>query len=91
MAEEVVRTQRQAHDEVQARREEAHRLLREARVEADELRRQARAMLDEARGEVTRLRERRDQITAELGQLSGVITALAVPERPDPTDEDALS
>lgn len=39
-------------------------------------------MLDRARAEVASLASRREDITKQLGHLSGVIDALAVPERP---------
>ena len=60
-----------------------------ARAEADELRTQARRTLEDARAEIALLARRRDGITAELGQLSGVIQALAVPHPHPPTTEDA--
>lgn len=45
-------------------------------------------MVAAARGEVTELTDRRNAIAAELGQLSGVIEALAVEEgRPRPTPD----
>lgn len=43
------------------------------------MRERARAMLDDARSEVTSLTQRRDDIVHELGEVSGVIAALAVP------------
>ena len=57
-----------------------------ARTEADQLRAEARTMLDRARAEVAALAKRRDDITAQLGTLSGVIEALAVPESAPPDD-----
>ena len=51
-------------------------------------------MLERARGEVARLASRRDNIATELGNLSGVIEALAVPvpvvnaPEPDPQPAD---
>ena len=54
----------------------------QARHEADELRAQARRIVEEARAEVALLARQRDGITEELGQLSGVIQALAVPTPP---------
>src|SRR5204863_444691 len=68
-----------AQDESRRPREEATTYLSDARQEADQLRAQARRTLEEARDEVAILLRRRDEITAELGQLSGVIQALAVP------------
>jgi hypothetical protein len=54
-------------------------------------------MLERARAEVASLASRREDITRQLGSLSGVINALAVPEHqptpatpsndPAPTDE----
>jgi hypothetical protein len=46
-------------------------------------------MLERARSEVAALASRRQDITTQLGHLSGVINALAVPERSaDPPDTD---
>jgi hypothetical protein len=42
------------------------------------MRASARRILEDARAEVARLEERRDAIAGELGNLSGVIEALAV-------------
>jgi hypothetical protein len=39
-------------------------------------------MLDRARTEVAALASRRQDITPQLGHLSGVIDALAVPDKP---------
>ena len=47
-------------------------------------------MLAEAREEVAVLARRRDAITGELGQLSGVIQALAVSESPDEVAPEAV-
>jgi hypothetical protein len=86
---EVIRIQREAQDESRRLREEATAYLSDARTEADQLRAQARRSLDEAREEITILGRRRDEITAELGQLSGVIQALSVPAIPDrPTRQE---
>lgn len=60
-------------------RAEAVQLLREARNDADRVRREADEMLWKSRAEVSRLAARRDNIASELGHLSGVIEALAVP------------
>ena len=78
--EEVVRLRAEAAEELRFAREEAAETLRTAQAEADEVRSRARTLLDEARAEVTELRGRRDRITGELSQLSGVIEALAVPD-----------
>ena len=60
-------------------RAEVTDLVADARREADELRTEAHELLDSARTEVAALSRRRDEIAAELSQLSGVIEALAVP------------
>jgi hypothetical protein len=55
------------------------------------MRAQARRTLEDARAEIALLARRRDGITAELGQLSGVIQALAVPtptQPPPPQDPE---
>jgi hypothetical protein len=57
-------------------------LTDEARADADRIRREAREMLERARAEVDALARRRSDITSQLGALSGVIDALAVPNRP---------
>jgi hypothetical protein len=54
----------------------------EARADADRIREEARTMLERARAEVSVLAGRREDITRQLGHLSGVIEALAVPESP---------
>ena len=64
-------------------REESSRTISSARAEADELRSKARSILAEARAEVAVLSAHRDEISKQLGDLSGVIEALAVAERPD--------
>ena len=45
-------------------------------------------MLERARSEVAALASRRQDITTQLGHLSGVIDALSVPERPTRTAAD---
>jgi chromosome segregation ATPase len=89
VADEVVRLRAEASEELRNARGEAAETLSRAQSEAEELRATARRLLDEARAEVTELRERRDRITGELSQLSGVIEALAVPDdqRPTPHEE----
>ena len=79
VAEEVTRSQRTAQDELRNAREQTVAHVVEARREADAIRASARTMLEDARQEVAVLSRRRDEIAAELGQLSGVIQALAVP------------
>ncbi|MGL5859580.1 MAG: hypothetical protein ACRC35_14475 [Angustibacter sp.] len=82
-ADNLSRAQVEAHMVRRNAREEAGRMVTGARAEADQLRTRARRLLDEARGQVTTLVDRREAIERELGSLSGVIEALAVPEFPD--------
>jgi hypothetical protein len=79
---QVGKAQREAEQARREARAEAVRLVSDARSEADQLRRSARTMLDDARGEVAALTTRRDAIAEELGRLSGVISALSVPDPP---------
>ena len=58
---------------------EAQQIEAQAREHADDLRAQARKLLADAEARVAALNQRRDEITKELTQLSGVIEALAVP------------
>ena len=88
VAEEVVRLRAEAAEELRSAREEAAETLRTAQAEAEEVRSRARTLLDDARAEVTELRGRRDRITGELSQLSGVIEALAVPDDERATNDD---
>jgi hypothetical protein len=89
IAQEVLHKQHTADDELRRARAESARVVAAAREEADELRAQARRTLEEAREEIALLARRRDGITAELGQLSGVIQALAVPtSHPSPHTQD---
>ncbi|MBI4900277.1 MAG: hypothetical protein HY829_07350, partial [Actinobacteria bacterium] len=81
--------QRETYESVRATREDAIELLATARTEADQVRREARAQLDKARAEVGTLARRRDDINAQLGHLSGVIEALAVPDEAGPTTQQA--
>ena len=80
-AEAVARLQTEAHEHRRAVRDEATATLAAARADADTSRAEARDLLTQARAEVKVLADRRDDITAQLGNLSGVIEALAVPER----------
>ncbi len=80
-AAEVEKLHREAHADRRAAREELVRTLAQAREEADRLRAQAREAVDAARAEVHTLAARRDDINTQLGHLSNVIEALAVPER----------
>jgi hypothetical protein len=59
----------------------------EARQRADTVRAEAQAAVERARAEVHTLAARRDAITAQLGNLSGVIDALAVSDDPTPSDD----
>ena len=84
LPQDVLRRRRDADDELRRARAESATLVAAGREEADELRAQARRMLEDAREEIALLVRRRDGITAELGELSGVIQALAVPNPTDP-------
>lgn len=84
VAEEVTRSRAEAAEDRRRAREESLTLVTEGRAEADQLREGARRALERARAEIAQLQSQRDGIAAELGQLSGVIEALSVPER-EPT------
>jgi hypothetical protein len=79
-ATDVSRLQTEAHEQRRAVRDEATAILAAARTDADTSRAEARELLTQARAEVRALAERRDDINAQLGHLSGVIEALAVPQ-----------
>jgi hypothetical protein len=79
-AAELARAQRELHDLRRAAKDDELRIMSEARVQADEIRAEARHMVSEARAEVAELARRREAIAGELGNLSGVIEALAVAE-----------
>ena len=79
-ASEVARLQTEAHQHRRAVREEATTILAAARADADSSRAETRDLLAHARAEVAVLAQRRDDITEQLGHLSGVIEALAVSE-----------
>lgn len=79
---DVEKLQREAHENRRSARTELVQTIADARAEADTLRADARRILAEARGEVEVLTRRRNDITSQLGNLSGVIEALAVSERP---------
>jgi len=72
--------QRETYESARSTREEAIAMLAKARTDADQVRTDARTQLDKARAEVATLARRRDDINAQLGHLSGVIEALAVPD-----------
>jgi cell division septum initiation protein DivIVA len=79
VAAQISMAQADAHQFRDRARREAADLVSHARREADAARDEARRVLEEARAEVAVLTTRRDEIAAELGRLSGVIEALAVP------------
>ena len=79
-AEAVSALQTEAHEHRRAVRDEATTTLAAARADADASRAEARMLLTQARAEVKVLADRRDDITQQLGNLQGVIEALAVPE-----------
>jgi len=81
-AADMEQLQHETYERVRILRDEAVALLNEARADADATRAEAREMMDNARGEVALLAQRRDDITAQLGHMSGVIEALAVADRP---------
>jgi chromosome segregation ATPase len=78
MADEVTRTHQELAAARRAAKQEESELIAAARADADEMRSSARRMLNDARAELERLTQRRDAIAGELGNLSGVIEALAV-------------
>jgi hypothetical protein len=88
VAAQVATAQRETQDLRRSVRAEVTDLVADARREADELRSEAHELLDSARTEVAALTRRRDEIAAELTQLSGVIEALAVPAPAQPTRSD---
>ena len=83
-AEDVERMHREAHEYHRAARAEIIKASEEARERADTVRAEAQAAVERARAEVHTLAARRDAITAQLGNLTGVIDALAVPETTTP-------
>jgi hypothetical protein len=80
VAQEMGRSQRELYELRKAAKAEAMQTVVGARAEADALRTTARKLLADARTELADLTQRRDAIAAELGNLSGVIYALSVPE-----------
>ena len=80
-AEDVERMHREAHEYHAAARAEIMKASEEARQRADTVRAEAQAAVERARAEVHTLAARRDAITAQLGNLSGVIDALAVSDQ----------
>jgi hypothetical protein len=98
-AQEIERLQRETHESHRLAREELVTTTAQARADADRVREEARSMLERARAEVAALASRRQDITTQLGHLSGVIDALAVPERaatpapatPDPATPESTA
>jgi hypothetical protein len=88
-AEEIERLQRETHESHRQAREQLVTTAAAARAEADRVRTEARSMLERARAEVASLASRREDITKQLSHLTGVIDALAVPERPAAGSEAA--
>lgn len=88
VAEQVGRSQREMYEVRRAAKAQASLTISDAHAEAEDVRTLAYRLLAEAQAEVALLTERRDAIAAELGQLSGVIEALAAPDEqgwpPDP-------
>ena len=88
----MIRLRAEAAQTLRDSRRESVRLVAEAQEVADGVRAQARKILADAKTQATSLRSRRDEIAAELTQLSGVIDALSVPETglgPDPSEEQS--
>jgi len=63
-----------------ASREEAIAVLSQARADADTVRAEARATAERARAEVAALIKRREEITAQIKQLSGDLQSIRVPD-----------
>jgi hypothetical protein len=68
--------QREAYETALAAREEAVAVLTQARADADAVRADARSQMTRARDEVAVLTRRREEVTAQLGQLSGALRSL---------------
>lgn len=85
---EIGQIHRESLERHQQQRAALIALTDEARADADRIRREASEMLERARAEVEVLARRRTDITSQLGALSGVIDALAVPDHtPGPTTD----
>jgi len=78
VADDMARAQRDAQELRRSAKQEAAEIVRSARADADEVRTRARAIESQSREEVERLTAQRDRIAEELGNLSGVIDALAI-------------
>jgi len=91
-ADDVEQFQRQAHEQHRAARAEILRITEQAQRRSEEIRAEAQDSVTRARAEVAVLAARRDAITTQLGDLSGVIDALAVGDFPSPeaTDDSPL-
>ena len=70
--------QRESYANALAAREQAVAVLAQARADADAVRAEARAQMDRAREEVAVLTRRREEVTAQLGQLSGALNSLTL-------------
>jgi hypothetical protein len=84
VADELTKAQREIHEIRRAAKAEESQAVAAARAEADAVRATSRRLLAEAKTEVAALAAQRDAIAGELGNLSGVIDALAVSDAPDP-------
>ena len=80
VAEQLGESQRELHQLRRTARAETAELIARARAEAEEMRAEALQHADRRPGRGGRADRRRNAIAAELGQLSGVIEALAVEE-----------
>jgi membrane-bound ClpP family serine protease len=79
---EMEELQRTVAERAGRSREEAIEVVSQARQDAEAIRTEVREYMERARMEASTLARRRDNIASQLGQLSGVIEALAVPENP---------
>ncbi|MDR2895604.1 MAG: hypothetical protein LBV30_02980, partial [Propionibacteriaceae bacterium] len=79
---EMEELQRTVTERTSRSRQEAIDVVTQARQDAEAIRGEVREYMERARMEAATLARRRDNIAAQLGQLSGVIEALAVPESP---------
>ncbi|PZS17014.1 MAG: hypothetical protein DLM57_09160 [Pseudonocardiales bacterium] len=84
VADELTKSQREIREVRRTANAEEIQRVQAARTEADEVRATARQLLADAKAEVAALAERRNAIAGELGNLSGVIEALAVSDAARP-------
>ncbi|MEP7020122.1 MAG: hypothetical protein ABI808_05690 [Pseudonocardiales bacterium] len=84
VAAELTKAQREIHELRRAAKAEEAEAVGAARAEADAVRTSSRRLLAEAKAELAALSAQRDAIAGELGNLSGVIDALAVSDAPEP-------